>query len=382
MPQILHRAIEVEVLGVGGVDSNEGSSGDSGDSHSDDGGHNCHFHAGIEHCVLDEAESGVAECSRQHRDYDIPLKVGLIFVILVTSFIGAAGPIFLKPVLPRKFQTVFVFLKQFGAGVIISTVFVHLFTHAQLTFTNECLGKLEYEATPAAIVMAGLFLAFAVEYTSHRVAQSFTTNTQYDNEYTGVLVLEAGIIFHSVLIGIALVVASDGFFVALFVVTLFHQMFEGLALGTRIVSVGLRARVDGGNARHTPPAENQHLSVQGPSYTDNSNSLDGTKDRESLSVPKKLLMATAFAVTTPVGMGIGIGALEQFNGKDRGTLIALGTLDAVSAGILVWVGVVEMWARDWMFGGELTHASLAMTSLAGSGLVAGMAFMSLLGKWA
>jgi hypothetical protein len=52
-----------------------------------------------------------------------------------------------------------------------------------------------------------------------------------------------------------------------------------------------------------------------------------------------MLMASAFALVTPVGMAIGIGVLHRFNGNDPSTLIALGTLDALSAGILVWVGI-------------------------------------------
>ena len=93
-------------------------------------------------------------------------------------------------------------------------------------------------------------------------------------------------------------------------------------------------------------------------------------------------MALAFAVTTPIGMAIGIGVLNSFNGNDPATLWAIGTLDAFSAGILVWVGVVEMWAGDWMFGGEMTNASPLVTTLGVIALMAGMALMSFLGKWA
>lgn len=64
-------------------------------------------------------------------------------------------------------------------------------------FTNECLGELKYEATTAAIVMAGMFFAFVIENASHRLAQRFWARTQYNSEVVGVAVLEAGIIFHS-----------------------------------------------------------------------------------------------------------------------------------------------------------------------------------------
>ncbi|KAI1653687.1 Zip-domain-containing protein [Daldinia decipiens] len=371
---------DVEVLGLNSEDPANHS--EEGDAHSESVGQTCHFHAGVEHCVGRSSESSVALCSRRDRDYNVPLRIALLFVILVTSFIGVAGPIFLKPILPQKFQPVFLILKQFGTGVIISTAFVHLFTHAELMFTNECLGELKYEATTAAIVMAGMFFAFVIENVSHRLAQRFWARTQYNGEVVGVAVLEAGIIFHSLLIGVTLVVAGDSFFVTLFVVILFHQMFEGIALGTRIASVGHFNRAEGENANHAQLIIDDTASTQVPIITDNGDSLQGNKNLNSLPISHKFLMAAAFALVTPVGMAIGIGVLNQFNGNDPRTLITLGTLNALSAGILIWVGVVEMWAGDWMFGGELADAGALITTLGGLGLVAGMALMGFLGKWA
>ncbi|KAI2467494.1 Zip-domain-containing protein [Annulohypoxylon bovei var. microspora] len=375
---------DVQVLGLNSESLVGGNSQEEENTSGESEGQNCHFHAGVEHCTMVETEESQItklECSRRDREYNVPLRIGLLFVILVTSFIGVSGPIFLKPVLPRKFQTVFIVLKQFGTGVIISTAFIHLLTHAQLMFSNECLGELKYEGTTAAIVMAGLFFAFTVETTSHRVARKFWARSQYNDEVVGVAVLEAGIIFHSLLIGVTLVVAGDSFFITLFVVILFHQMFEGLALGTRIASIGHHTRVAVVNADHTPPVVAGCSPDQGPKPTPSPDSLDENQSQKSLSMPKKLLMAVPFALVTPIGMAIGIGVLKQFNGNDPSTLIALGTLDALSAGILIWVGVVEMWAGDWMFG-ELVDASLVETSLAGFGLVSGMVLMCLLGKWA
>ena len=111
-------------------------------------------------------------CDATNREYNIGLRVGLLFVIMVTSAIGV-----FTPVLTRKFNLVgdnnivFVVLKQFGTGIVISTAFIHLFTHAQLMFSNQCLGVLEYEATTAAIFMAGLFLSFVVDYLGARFVQ-------------------------------------------------------------------------------------------------------------------------------------------------------------------------------------------------------------------
>lgn len=245
-------------------------------------------------------------------------------------------------------------------------------------FTNECLGALSYEATTSAVVMAGVFLAFLIEYGSHRIllarsrnsakggqepsTESATTpdKTQQPalstfadhhlpsssvsaNTYLNVLVMEAGIIFHSILIGLTLVVAADSYYITLFIVIVFHQFFEGVALGSRIAILS--------GSRHP--------------------------------LIYKLLMATAFALITPLGMAIGLGVLKQFNGNDPSTIVAIGTLDALSAGILLWVGVVDMWARDWVnAGGELVDAGVGKVLRAGLSLLSGMVLMGVLGKWA
>ncbi|KAI1865069.1 uncharacterized protein JN550_008615 [Neoarthrinium moseri] len=375
----------------GGGSDHDGEAGTNSPQESSEstGGMDCHFHAGVEHCVGAEGEHGssAATCTRQSRDYNIPLRIGLLFVILVTSFIGVAGPIFLKPVLPAKFNVVFVILKQFGTGIIISTAFVHLYTHANLMFTNQCLSGIDYEATTSAIVMAGIFLSFIVDFVSHKIASGSKShqhgaNLHNTDSVVQVLVLEMGIIFHSILIGVTLVVTGDSFFITLFIIILFHQMFEGIALGTRIASINQvahSAMADTPSSRSTSNDKDSE-----PAGTSNASSPDSVDEKASKPLPmiQKLFMAVAFAIITPIGMAIGIGALRYFNGNDPSTLIALGTLDALSAGILVWVGLVEMWAADWIFGGEMVRASAMITIAGGVSLVAGMALMSFLGKWA
>ncbi|KAG9250699.1 uncharacterized protein F5Z01DRAFT_343721 [Emericellopsis atlantica] len=93
-------------------------------------------------------------------------------------------------------------------------------------------------------------------------------------------------------------------------------------------------------------------------------------------------MALIFSLTTPLGMAIGIGVLQSFNGNDPTTIIVIGSFDAVSAGILIWIGVAEMLASDWIYDGPMGNAGLLQTCVALFGLVAGMALMSFLGRWA
>jgi zinc transporter 1/2/3 len=262
-------------------------------------------------------------------------------------------------------------------------------------FGNECLGDLQYESTTAAIFLAGLFLSFLVDYLGARFVlwrQGKRTGTDTEVPYTdssdaksspsgtpsnavghhnhaghvhsdgeeklNVYVLEAGIIFHSlrkypssnplvavlthnVVIGLTLVVAGDSGFKTLFIVILFHQMFEGIALGTCIAGLPTSAA----------------------------------------SLTTKLLMAAGFALVTPVGMAIGIGVLDMFDGNDPSTIVAIGTLDALSAGILAWVGIVELLAHDWIQG-VLLKAGPVKTGVAMLSLVSGLVVMSVLGKWA
>jgi zinc transporter 1/2/3 len=75
-------------------------------------------------------------------------------------------------------------------------------------FGNKCLGELKYEGTTSAIVMAGLFLSFIIEYIGHRIVQAKAKKTAaltaedkakaiLSTEVVSILVMEAGILFHS-----------------------------------------------------------------------------------------------------------------------------------------------------------------------------------------
>lgn len=63
----------------------------------------------------------------QDRDYDVPLRIGTLFVVLVTSAIGVFAPMLLIN-LPFKTLNTMVStgIKQFGTGIIIATAFVHV----------------------------------------------------------------------------------------------------------------------------------------------------------------------------------------------------------------------------------------------------------------
>ncbi|KAK8045551.1 zinc/iron transporter protein [Apiospora rasikravindrae] len=325
----------------------------------------CHFHAGVEHCDGEQDTDQPPNCGLVKREYNVPLRWGMVAAVLVASALGVYGPIILRVNMPSTRNAFSILIKQFGTGVVVSTAFVHLFTHASLMFENECLGEIDYEATPAAILLFGVFVSFAVEFLSHRFfsRRQADGERQTSSELVNIFVLESGILFHSLLIGVTLVVTGDSFFVTLAVVIGFHQLFEGVALGSRIAELGLAQvqvqkphRCWGGHVDQAPTG--------------------------AVSAKKKFALASGFAFVTPLGMILGMAVLHRFNGNDPFTIVALGSLDAFSAGILVWTGVVEMWAKDWLEGGEMASQSNVRTGLGLLGLVSGMALMGLLGKWA
>jgi len=68
-------------------------------------------------------------------------------------------------------------------------------------------------------------------------AHVLTPEQQHKKDILQCMMLEVGILFHSVFIGMALSVAVGGNFVVLLIAIAFHQTFEGLALGARIASI-------------------------------------------------------------------------------------------------------------------------------------------------
>jgi hypothetical protein len=66
--------------------------------------------------------------------------------------------------------------------------------------------------------------------------QPLSAAEPYSAQLTGVFILEFGVVFHSVFIGLTLAVAGKEFD-TLYAVLAFHQTFEGLALGGRLASI-------------------------------------------------------------------------------------------------------------------------------------------------
>jgi solute carrier family 39 (zinc transporter), member 1/2/3 len=116
----------------------------------------------------------------------------------------------------------------------------------------------------------------------------------YSAQLTAIFILEFGVIFHSIFVGLTLAVAGEEF-TTLYVVLVFHQTFEGLALGTRLASIEWPK-----TSRWTP-----------------------------------YVLGLFYALSTPVAIAAGLGVRASFSPGSQTTLIVNGVFDSISAGILI-----------------------------------------------
>lgn len=102
-----------------------------------------------------------------------------------------------------------------------------------------------------------------------------------------ITLLEGGILFHSIFVGITISLTTEGFLVLLIAI-LFHQMFEGVGLGSRIASVPY--------------------------------------PRGSI---RPWVLVTAFGLTCPLGQAIGLAAKDSYDPESAYGLIIVGTFNAM-----------------------------------------------------
>lgn len=166
------------------------------------------------------------------------------------------------------------------------------------------------------------------------------TERSFRQQIAAFLILEFGVIFHSVIIGLNLGTAGEEFS-TLYPVLVFHQSFEGLGIGARM---------------------------------------------SAIPFPKRLswlpwALCTGYGLTTPIAIAVGLGLRTTYNSGSYTANVVSGVLDAISAGILIYTGLVELLARDFLFNPELTHNRKRLTFMVVC-VFLGAAVMALLGKWA
>ncbi|KAK0390948.1 hypothetical protein NLU13_0451 [Sarocladium strictum] len=163
------------------------------------------------------------------------------------------------------------------------------------------------------------------------------SHTALAGQLTAIFILEFGVVFHSIFIGLTLGTTDN--LVILLIVLVFHQLFEGLGLGSRLA------------VAHWPEG-------------------------------KKWLpyfLAGLFALATPIGIAAGIGA--RTNNANTQKLVN-GIFDAISSGILMYTGLVELLAHEFMFNPHMRRAPLKIQLFAFGCVLFGVGVMATLANWA
>lgn len=321
-------------------------------------------------------------------------RISAIFVIGIVSSVATFFPVIAKRA-PRLRIPLYVYLfaKYFGAGVIIATAFIHLLDPAYSEIGGDsCVGRTghwaDYSWCPA-IVLTSLMIIFLMDFGAERwvekkygicredpepimasgievqrvnsrqsnhthhsankqakelESQSQTSDDlqierSFRQQIAAFLILEFGVIFHSVIIGLNLGVAGEEF-ATLYPVLVFHQSFEGLGIGARMSSIPFK---------------------------------------KGSWLP--WLLCSAYGLTTPISIAIGLGLRTTYNPGSFTANVVSGVLDSISAGILIYTGLVELLARDFLFDPHRTQDDKRLTFMVLS-LLLGAGIMALLGKWA
>lgn len=353
-------------------------------------------------CADEVAKAEGAGC----RDDATALRLKLVAMaaILVAGVVGVGLPLAgRKRRALRTDGVAFVSAKAFAAGVILATGFVHMLHDAERALSSPCLPTAPWRRFPfpgfvaMAAALATLvldFLATRFYERKHRADaarvktdaaaalasdEDITVVTVAEDEHKAPLlrthshshehghahshghelvqpegsegevsahvrsvvvsqILEMGILSHSVIIGLSLGVSRSPCTIRPLVAALsFHQFFEGFALGGCIAQ-----------------AQFKTLSAA--------------------------LMASFFAITTPAGIAAGAGVASFYNANSPRALVVEGILDSVSAGILIYMSLVDLIAADFL-GGKMT-GMLRQQVMAYAALFLGALSMSSLAIWA
>ncbi|RYO14567.1 hypothetical protein AA0113_g12240 [Alternaria arborescens] len=361
-----------------------------------------------------EEEPSAGNCSTMN-EYDgrMGLRISAIFIILVGSTLGALFPVFARRHREMGIpEWVFFITKYFGSGVIIATAFIHLLAPANEALGNECLtGVITEYPWPEGIALMTVFLMFFLELMMMRYGNfdgdhddgngrsHYTTPAPQDghvdlisvdgqNKYTespeghnhhapgedhlghrrdhtdngslrpdwiergiipetyatqmtAIFILEFGVIFHSIFIGLTLAVSGEEF-VTLYIVLVFHQTFEGLGLGARLATV--------------PWPTSKQITPY--------------------------ILGLAYGLSTPIAIAIGLGVRNTYPPESRTALITNGVFDSISAGVLLYTGLVELMAHEFMFSPYMQQGSVWRMLSAFFLMCLGAGLMALLGKWA
>ncbi|XP_010460953.1 PREDICTED: probable zinc transporter 10 [Camelina sativa] len=328
-----------------------------------------------------ESESN-STCINKNKALD--LKLISIFSILITSLIGVCLPFFARSVpafQPEKSH--FLIVKSFASGIILSTGFMHVLPDSFDMLSSPCLNDNPWHKFPFTGFVAMISAVFTLmvdsittsvftksgrkdlradvasaetpdqemgQVTSHHghghghghshgeTDKELGTYLQLLRYRVIAIVLELGIVVHSIVIGLSVGATNNTCTIKGLVAALcFHQMFEGMGLGGCILQA-------------------------------------------EYGWVKKAVMAFFFAVTTPFGVALGMAISKTYKENSPDSLITVGLLNASSAGLLIYMALVDLLAADFM--GKKMQRSIKLQLKSYAAVLLGAGGMSVMAKWA
>ncbi|SYZ67391.1 Zinc_transporter_3 [Leishmania braziliensis MHOM/BR/75/M2904] len=156
--------------------------------------------------------------------------------------------------------------------------------------------------------------------------------------------MEFGVTLHSVFVGLALAVSNGADLRALIIALVFHQLFEGLAMGARLADA-------------------------------------------SFKISLEIVLMLVFSLSAPIGIAAGTGAVVTSRDALSGTTYALvsAILDAICGGIMLYIAFnllfVDFPADLRVHCGPKSRNSVAKRIGMYAGLWIGAGVMALIGKW-
>lgn len=309
------------------------------------------------------------------------LKLISIVIIFFTSIFGISLPVFLARLFHGKpaYDKAVLLIKCFAAGVILSTSLVHVLPDA-FNALADCLvsSRHPWKDFPFSglVTLIGVLMALLVDLTASSHVESSDDVSEYkpigvelkccggkvierggdlESEERRVAeemvvkmkqrlvsqVLEIGIIFHSVIIGVTMGMSQNKCTIRPLVAALaFHQIFEGMGLGGCIAQAGF-------------------------------------------SFGTTAYMCFMFSVTTPLGIVLGmlVFSVTGYDDHSVNALILEGLLGSLSSGILIYMALVDLIALDF-FHNKLMSSDILLKKVSFLALVLGSTFMSILALWA
>ncbi|KAF3958994.1 hypothetical protein ACB098_08G021600 [Castanea mollissima] len=328
------------------------------------------------------------------------LKWISIVVIFITSVIGISSPVLLARYFQGKplYDKAVLLIKCFAAGVILSTSLVHVLPDAFDALSDcQVASQHPWKDYPFSglVTLIGALTALLVDITAmshvehgqghghgHGHGESYVPVGTHDQENEKKLcggelrsesgpgemvvqvvseqervdqevmklklkqrlvsqVLEIGIIFHSVIIGVTMGMSQNQCTIKPLVAALaFHQIFEGMGLGGCIAQAGF-------------------------------------------SFGTTAYMCFMFSVTTPMGIVLGmiLFSVTGYDDSSPKALIMEGLLGSFSSGILIYMGLVDLIAVDF-FHNKMITSNLWLKKASYIALILGSTSMSILALWA